>query len=201
MLNQSSKKKFWVLIHRQALLRHCWAPPRQWPLTRGRWALLLDHWAHSNKWVHEVVESSDTFLASSTTIFFLVYDILGRWDFWFVNHRIEMKFWQKVLHTWIVTLIGGVCDLRYIVWKVSLLCLSYFFLGFSFMESISYLWFWFDLGIKEGIWLFIWLTDSLMNTHVYNNAWNYDDNGFVNGYEHYVWKYVMIIIDYEHDIT
>jgi len=27
--------------------------------------------------------------------------------------------------------------------------------------------------------------------HVYNDVWNYDDDGLINGYEH-VWKYMMV---------
>jgi len=39
-----------------------------------------------------------------------------------------------------------------------------------------------------------------MNVHVYNDVWNCDDDGLVNGYDH-VWKYMMIVIDHKHDIT
>jgi len=46
--------------------------------------------------------------------------------------------------------------------------------------------------------------DSLMNSNVYNFVWNCDDDDdddwLVNGYDH-VWKYMMIVIDHEHDIT
>jgi len=34
--------------------------------------------------------------------------------------------------------------------------------------------------------------------HGYNDVWNYDDDGHVNGYEH-VGKYMTIVIDHEYD--
>ena len=43
----------------------------------------------------------------------------------------------------------------------------------------------------DGLW---------MNVHVYNDVWSCDNDGFVNGYEH-VWKYMLVAINHEHDIT
>lgn len=39
----------------------------------------------------------------------------------------------------------------------------------------------------------------LMNMLVYNVVWNCDNDGLVYGYEH-LWKYLLVIIDHEHDI-
>jgi len=35
---------------------------------------------------------------------------------------------------------------------------------------------------------------------MYNDVWNYDDDGLFNGFEH-VWEYMTVIIGHRHDIT
>lgn len=42
--------------------------------------------------------------------------------------------------------------------------------------------------------------DLLMNMLVYNNVWNYDDDELVSGDGH-IWKYFLVVIDLEYDIT
>jgi len=39
-----------------------------------------------------------------------------------------------------------------------------------------------------------WLMDLWMNRHAYNNVWNYD-------IDEHVWKYILVVIDHENDIT